>query len=257
MTAERDPVTEAITAGPAPPLDTSVPARANDATGWTAGAQRIHIIGGSGSGKTTLAVRLGAHLGLPVHHLDVIARDLRTGRRNPIDERRARVRDLLQAGPAVTEGIHLGWTSPLFEAADRIVWLDSVAAPLAARRVVSRFGHDAIASFRRQKGIRGRFFRFRDYARHIRELFRALREIWSYHEDEHEDGTPVGDAGNRAATARELEPYMAKVVHVRRPADLAQLAALLPLSATGERFAVPDEEQLPRPPIGRRGRATR
>jgi hypothetical protein len=231
-------MTEAVVAGPRP-----VPAM----------APRVHIIGGSGSGKTTLASRIGEHLDMPVHHLDVTARDPLTRVRAPIEVRRQRVRELLDAPPSVTEGIHLGWTVPLFQAADVIVWLDSVSPPIAARRVVLRFVGDAVTEFRRKRGLRAKFLRFGDYAHHIRELGGALREIWSYHEEVRDDGTPVGDAGNRSATERELGPWMGKVVHVRRSADLAALADVLPLSADGERFAPPEDQELPRPAMRRRG----
>ena len=172
-------------------------------------AERILIVGGPGSGKTTLALELAAQLNLPVHHLDEIAR--LGGGRGPetsAEHRSAAVSEILHAGRWVTEGVHLGWTSPLFGSADAIVWLDHVRWQTSSRRVVRRFLRQAIAEARQRKG-RERYLRFRDYARRLRELAVSLPETRSYPQDELE-----------AALASHRE----KLFRCQTPADVANAA---------------------------------
>ena len=80
-------------------------------------AQRIFVIGGVGSGKTTFANRLGTISGLPVHHLDELAAE--PARREPC------VAAILATGGWIVEGVHLGWTDDLLDAAEaaRAGWI--------------------------------------------------------------------------------------------------------------------------------------
>jgi adenylate kinase family enzyme len=175
-------------------------------------AERILIVGASGSGKSTLAAEIGRRRGLPVHDLDTIAR-VSGGTSAPRleSERDKLLRQITSTDRWVAEGIHLGWTAPLMEAADAIVWLDNVTWPGASRRMVRRFASQALAEARRQRGWR-RFFRLRDYARRLRDLGRAIPEARSYHRDE---------AGvSRAATEEALRPFAAKVIRCTSDANV-------------------------------------
>jgi adenylate kinase family enzyme len=184
-------------------------------------AERIFIVGASGSGKSTLAAELGRRTSLPVHDLDRVARVAGgTSPLRPETERDELVARIISTDRWVAEGIHLGWTAPLLEAADTIVWLDNVSWRGASGRMVRRFASQAVAEARRQKGWR-RLFRFRDYARRLRELLRAIPESRSYHR---------GQAGiSRSATEEALAPYAGKVTRCTTQADveavLGQLSA--------------------------------
>ena len=129
----------------------------------------------------------------------------------------------------MTEGIDLGWTDPLLREADLIVWLDYVSWHAAARRIVVRFVSNAVAESRRQHGLR-RFFRFRDYARHLRELVHAMPDTRDYYVS----GAPAlngQQATSRAATDAVLRPYRDKVVHCRTPADIRRMLSSLEATA--------------------------
>ncbi len=166
--------------------------------------ERVYITGGSGSGKTTIAERIGEATGLTVHHLDDIARE--GGGRGPersASEREADIAAIVAAASWIVEGIHTGWTQPLLEAADVIVWLDNVPTRRASGRVMRRVAGQAIAEARRRKG-RERFLRMRDYARKMRELSVSLPDARA----------PKG------ALLEVLAPYDAKVVRCRTDADV-------------------------------------
>lgn len=182
--------------------------------------ERVFIIGGPGSGKTTLAERVSRQLGLPTHHLDEVARiGGGTGPQRSAAERAASVEAIVASGRWVAEGVHLGWTSALFEAADVIIWLDHVAWKRSSGRIVKRFVSNAVAEARRQRGWR-RFLRLRDYGRRLRELAAAIPESRAY--ERAPDGQHHGGAAavTRSATVAALEPYQPKLVHCRTSAQV-------------------------------------
>jgi len=85
--------------------------------------RRVLIVGNSGGGKSTLARALGAKLGLPVIHLDVLF--WKTGWvESDDDEFRARVAEALQAPAWIADGNFGGTWDLRMPMADTIVWID-------------------------------------------------------------------------------------------------------------------------------------
>lgn len=147
--------------------------------------ERILVIGPSGSGKTTLAAQLAALTGLPVHHLDEIARagaDL--GPETSAVARASAVAAIVESPRWISEGVHVdNWTEPLIDAADTIVWLDHVRWQRSSGRVLRRFIRGALTEARRRRG-RERYLRLRDYGRKLRELMVSLPDTRAF-PDEH------------------------------------------------------------------------
>lgn len=85
--------------------------------------RRVLIIGNSGAGKSTLARRLGAKLGLPVIHLDVLFWKPGWVERDDA-EFEARIAEYQTTEAWISDG-DFGGSWPLrMRAADTIVWLD-------------------------------------------------------------------------------------------------------------------------------------
>lgn len=85
---------------------------------------RIHIVGAPSAGKSTLGRRLAGLLGCPCYDLDPIAYVDDRWTMRPMAERMTMVQEIVRRPAWITEGGHLGWTEPLFEAAGTILWLD-------------------------------------------------------------------------------------------------------------------------------------
>jgi adenylate kinase family enzyme len=184
------------------------------------GPRRLFIIGASGGGKTTLAAALAASLHQNVHHLDEIARvGGGNGPARSDAERSAAVSRILADDAWIVEGIHLGWTDPLLEAADLVIWLDHVSWTRASHSIVRRFVSEAVAEMRRQKGWR-KVTRVRSFGSRLKELLAAIPETRTYHSSSATDDS-------RAATARRLQPLADKVVHCRSKTDVALIARKL------------------------------
>jgi hypothetical protein len=178
---------------------------------------RIFIVGGSGSGKTTTARRLAEALGLPVHHLDEIARvGGGKGPARPDAERAAAVAAIVASPRWIVEGIHLGWTDDLLQAADVIVWLDHVSWQDSSRRIVRRFMQQALTEARRQKGLR-KVTRFGDYARQLKWLLAAIPESRGYARGASAQPERLI---TRAATRDRLSALSGKLIHCRSVSDV-------------------------------------
>jgi adenylate kinase family enzyme len=179
-------------------------------------AQRIYIVGPPGSGKSTLGRRLSQVTGLPVHDLDEVYRH--GGGRNPPRpeiERDAAVSQIIGSRRWIVEGVHLGWTDELMDAAQVIIWLDHLSWPRLAVRMTRRFAAGAADEVGRQPG-RQRFLRLGDYWRHLKDLAGELRDAVAYPRAARRGprDTPV-----RRETLRELQPRWDRVIHLRRSAD--------------------------------------
>jgi adenylate kinase family enzyme len=161
---------------------------------------KVHVIGPSGAGKTTLAAELGERLDLPVYPLDPIAFTDRHWTIRPLPEKEQAVREIVQQPGWVVEGGHVGWTEPLLDAADVIIWL---AIPL-------------LTTVRR-----------RTQALSARQLILETPQIWwqvrwylrRYRTDQDIDRLP-----SASAIRHFLKPRMAKVHRYRRnpPVDVVE-----------------------------------
>jgi MoxR-like ATPase len=184
--------------------------------------QRIYIVGGAGTGKTTFARRVAGRRDLPTFHLDELVLDA-AGALRPLDERNDVVARVASEPAWIVEGIYLGWTEPLLERADVIVWLDYVSPVGAVRRVVARFARGALEEARRQRGLR-RFLRFSDYLVQLRRLAAFLVETLAYHllpSGARHPGASEGEAASSRRAARDsLLPYREKVLRCRRAEDV-------------------------------------
>jgi len=128
----------------------------------------------------------------------------------PYDECARRVGQIVELDDWVFEGVHLGWTEPLFERAEVIIWLDHVGWLKSVRRVTRRSAVFAIHEAR-SRTARDRFLRFDDYARNLRLLLSTLmrsREYW------YGQQAPRRYAATRVQVAAALERRAAKVFHV-------------------------------------------
>ena len=193
-------------------------------------ARRIHIIGGPGSGKTRLALQIAAITHAPVHHLDEVARvGGGGGPLRPLPERERMVAAIVAGEEWITDGIHLGWTAPILERADVIVWLDHISWLTASRRISRRFTEGGIREVR-SATVRTPAVRLRDYGRHARDLGGAILSTRRYYTGALERPgagpstatvSPDDTLGSRAATESQLAAYSAKVVRCRTAADIA------------------------------------
>jgi hypothetical protein len=96
---------------------------------------KLHIIGLPSAGKTTLAKDLATWLDVPHHDLDALAFVDERWTLRPSGDRDLLLEGILKQSNFVTEGGFLGWTEPLFAAADRILWLDPPLRVLVWRHV--------------------------------------------------------------------------------------------------------------------------
>jgi adenylate kinase family enzyme len=190
------------------------------------GPRRIVIVGASASGKTTLALALADSLRIQVIHLDEVAREGGgTGQVRSTEDKEAAVGLVLANEAWIAEGIHVGWTDPLLDAADLVIWLDHVSWPASTARRIMRFTSQALAEMRRQKGLR-KIARVRDYKRRLRELLAAIPESRNYHRS-----SAVG-LETREGTARRMATLGNKVIHIQRQGQIDELKGRLASRST-------------------------
>lgn len=104
---------------------------------------------------------------------------------------------------------YLGWTEPLLEAAEEIVWLD-LPWRVAARRIVLRHVRAGMARNNQHPGLRRLF-----------DFLRAERQRYISQSSATADLLARDSANNRATTARILAVHRAKLVHCRGSGDVA------------------------------------
>lgn len=170
---------------------------------------RIHVIGGPGSGKTTLAREIGAYLGIEVHELDQIAFTGPDYAERPLPERVADLHLIAHRPAWITEGLFL-WTDELLAHADIIVWLDHVGWRRGIWRITRRFITSALGEAKNRQGLE-KFARFRDYARHLKQLIQVFFSSRAYYSGN--GSGPAGQIESRRNTATYLTSYKDKVVH--------------------------------------------
>lgn len=175
--------------------------------------ERIHIIGTSGSGKTTLARKLAAVLGSPCYELDHIGYENGSGAKRSLDLRYKDVREIVSQLAWVSEGGFVWWVDDLLQGADVIVWLD-LHWTTCYRRIVLRHVRADIASDNLHPG----FLRMLRFAKGVRPYY--LDPIPAVPSAADDDA-----AWNRAAVAQVLSRYSNKVIHCRRPTDVAAFLA--------------------------------
>lgn len=107
--------------------------------------RRIVILGNSGAGKSTLARKLGAKLGLPVIHLDVLFYEP-GWKPGALEVFRRRVTQALAGDAWIVDGNFLGLIGDLtLPRADAILWIEQPrwrSLARAAWRSVDRRGRD-------------------------------------------------------------------------------------------------------------------
>lgn len=166
---------------------------------------RIYIVGGPGSGKTTLARRLADEVALPFYEMDVIGWENGSGAQRPLEMRLADIHHIaVQPAWSCEGGPCWNWAEELYRAADYIVWLD-LPWRIAGWRIIMRHMRASLAGTNRHRGLR-KLWRFVLYAR----SFYLGKD-------------PAFE--NRMRVSQGLQPYMEKVVHCQRPAEVEEIFA--------------------------------
>jgi len=184
----------------------------------TAQPQRIHIIGIPGSGKSTLARRCAAAIGVSSTDLDYLPLHdavTGTGLQGPAryDASQAAAVALAELDRWVTEGVYCGWTGPLLERADLIIWLD-IPPAVAVWRIVRRHARRSLAGKNDFPGLR-----------------LLTRFAWGVL---HDAGKPAASTAqlradmnrnSRATTAAHLNPYQDKLIRCSTRRDVTNVMA--------------------------------
>jgi adenylate kinase family enzyme len=190
--------------------------------GWL----RIHVIGIPGSGKSTLATACAEPLGVTAVDLDYLPLEQpdETQLMGPprYDAALAAATAIAQQDSWVTEGIYCGWTAPLLERADVIIWLDTPPL-ICVWRIVLRHARRSLAHDNDFPGLRllARFAWgvLRDSAKPVATTAQLRADM---------------NHNSRATTAAHLEPWRAKVIRARTRRHRAALGDLLAdISASG------------------------
>lgn len=176
---------------------------------------RVHLIGGAGSGKTTLATTLARRIDVPLYSLDDINFADGFHRPRPQGRRLAEVERIACEPAWVTEGIFVGWTNALLEAATLIVWLD-LPLHVALGRIVLRHIRASLAGANPYPGL----LRLLSFMRWSAAYYRRMSPAAI-------DALDEESLHSRAATARHLAPYRQKLIRVCNPAEVADLRACL------------------------------
>jgi adenylate kinase family enzyme len=171
--------------------------------------RRVHVTGGPGSGKTTFARRLGEVLGAPAYDLD----DLMLRHGWDLDQPAQQMREVADTDSWVTAGSYIGWTEPLFQRADIVLYLD-IPWRVASYRILSRHLKAELARNNRFPGW-GRLYRF-------------WRWCARYYGDRERPGlNEYGVPYRRSELIARLAAYEAKLLTCRGNGDTERLLSLL------------------------------
>lgn len=160
---------------------------------------RIYITGGPGSGKTTLAKNLSHQLTIPFCEMDLIGWENGVGVERSLEVRLHDVHEIVIQADWVAEGGHTPWRDELLQNAEQIVWLD-LSWNIASWRILTRHLRASWAGTNRHPGLL-KLYRFMRYAR---AFYTSTQP----------------DQETRLTEAKELQPYMHKVVHCQHPVDV-------------------------------------
>jgi adenylate kinase family enzyme len=164
---------------------------------------KIHIIGIPSAGKTTLAGSMSRLLNLPHHDFDPLAFVDERWTLRGAPERDAMLSRILEESDFVSEGAFLGWTEPLFAAADHIIWLDPPLRMLIWRHVRRHY---------RRPFLLSSLLRFQV----LMYLSRAERAPARFDANQTRKGIGIA-----------LRPWAYKVIRVRRSVTADELVAYL------------------------------
>lgn len=167
------------------------------------------MVGSPGSGKTTFARQVADRLGTAAQDLDQLASDSADmtdhERWNMLHES---AQQLAGGDSWVTEGIYCGWTEPLMDRADVIVWID-LPPHVTVFRVVRRHLRRSLHGTNPHRGLR--------------LLVRFCTHVWSDSTrpaaTDDQLRTDVG-TNSRATVEERLNAYTGKVVHCRTPHEV-------------------------------------
>jgi adenylate kinase family enzyme len=185
--------------------------------------RRIHITGGPGSGKTWLAARLSRLLEVPRFDQDGVALGLFEALGLPPilpvppPEVEAGLMEAVvefAAGEGwVSDASSITWASPLFDAADLVVWLDT-PTHVALRRVFMRHVRAELQRDNRFPGWR--------------RMYRFWRWSLRFYTDRNPHGpNPYGTPMTRSTLSEMLQDYSDKLVVCRSHHDLHAVERML------------------------------
>lgn len=151
-----------------------------------------------------------------MYSLDAVAYEGPDFADRPHAHKLSEVQQIVRQSEWITEGIHIGWTEDLLEAADLIFWLSDLPWHHAITRILTRFIRGAMHEIGNQNGWR-KFARFRDYARHLHQLLSVFitSRIYYKNADSTHQHTPVQPTLTDASTAQMLLQYRDKLVRLK------------------------------------------
>ena len=146
--------------------------------------KKIHIIGSVGSGKSTLAKKLSKDCNIPHYELDnVVWKRFQTGDiRRSEKERDAFLRNIINSGAWINEGVHYQWVTESFVNAELIIFLDTRFSK-RTYRIIKRYFFQQLglekSNYKSSFSMFLRMFRWNRYFEKVskREIMQLLKEF--------------------------------------------------------------------------------